>query len=125
MNKQAGSIVGFPLFDHIDKDKRLTLIDRLQRWQQKHHGTELEVTTVIKKYLATGGWPIPAGQDVNIDAPSYEEQNIIDLNTEMSQPPSRRDVILESRPHRDEESQGGGRRSPHHKRQGGDDAPPL
>jgi len=69
---------GFPFLDRIPIEKRLTAIEKLAAWQEKKHGTRLEVVAALR----SGRWPHQP--DVTIDAPDAAEEAEIETLKEIS-----------------------------------------
>jgi len=70
----------FPFLERIPPDKRLTVIDRLGRYQQKKHGCELDCVTDLRAGRYN---PLePASGHTVVDAPLWQELEEIDRERE-------------------------------------------
>ena len=82
----------FPLLDRIPEEKRPTAINLLDCWQRLFHDQhKLDVTVAIRKkrYRVIG----EGTSEVIIDAPSYQEEEEIEIQKEISRAPSHQERV--------------------------------
>ena len=77
--------MNYPLLERIPPDKRLTAINDLAKFQKKHHGNALDVVTDIKRNRYN---PMESAcEEIREISEDTEQDNIDELNREMSEPP--------------------------------------